>query len=200
MSYSDFTINSLKEKFCINFSQNEVLFPSPPIQKISDELKHYLDKYISLALAIDTEKARSEYIIAPILGELKMCFRDRLSLFSGTDFNVDKESGLSGRCDYIISRSPDQYSLAVPVVMLVEAKNDNIKSGIPQCAAEMIAAQIYNETQQNAIASIYGCISTGTNWKFLKLAARNIAIDPLEYYIDTPEKIMGILSSICLED
>lgn len=193
MSYSDFTIGDLKVKLGLKLVQDQSLFPVPPEQALSEDLKRWLARYKPLALAIDTEKARSEYIIAPLLGELKLAHYHQLSLFSGIEFTVDKEAGLNGRCDYILSKSDDQYSLTAPVVMMVEAKNDNIKSGIAQCGAEMVAAQRYNEQRNNPLPCIYGCVSTGSNWKFLKLSEKNLTIDQEEYYIDTPEKIMGIL-------
>lgn len=196
MSYSEFTLDDLKTRLGLNFIQDEALFPVVPEYPISAELRKYLTTYLPLALAIDTEKARSEYIVAPLLGELKMSHHDNISLFSGIEFNVDKELGLAGRCDYIISKSGDQYSLTAPVVVIVEAKNDNIKSGISQCGAEMVAAQKYNQQKNNAVPSIYGCVSTGTNWKFLKLTGADLSIDLVEYYIDAPEKIMGILASV----
>ena len=198
MSYSDFTMDDLKQKLGLRFIQDESLFPTPPTRAISAALQTYLATYKPLALAIDTEKARSEYIIAPLLGELKVTNWHQISLFSGIEFNVDKSQGLNGRCDYILSQSDDQYSLTTPVVMMVEAKNDNIKSGIPQCGAEMVAAQTYNARQQHPKEIVYGCVSTGTNWKFLKLHNRDLVIDADEYYIDLPEKIMGILMNMCL--
>lgn len=198
MSYSDFTLEDLKQKLGLQFIQDRQLFPCPPEHPISEGLRQNLTLYKPLALAIDTEKARSEYIIAPLLGELKMQHRQQISLFSGIEFNVDKAQGLAGRCDYILSHSADQYLLTAPVVMLVEAKNDNIKSGIPQCGAEMVAAQLFNAQQQHPQEVVYGCVSTGTNWKFLQLRQHDLWLDLDEYYIDAPETVMGILMMMCL--
>ena len=198
MSYSDFTIDELKSKLHLKLIYDQVLFPTPIACAVSDDLKRYLSKYKPLALAIDTEKARSEYIIAPLVGELQLTHRHQISLFSGIEFNVDKADGLTGRCDYILAQSEDPYSLTTPLVVMVEAKNDNIKSGIPQCGAEMVAAQRYNAQHQHEVACIYGCVSTGTNWKFLQLSEQQLAIDVDEYYIDTPERIMGILTKMSL--
>lgn len=199
MSYSDFTIDELKQQFGIHFVYDRRLFPTPQEAPLSDDLLRFLEKYKPLALTIDTEKARSEYIIAPLLGELQLTHRHEISLFSGIDFNVDKTAGLTGRCDYIVSRSEDPYSLTAPVVVMVEAKNDNIKSGIPQCGAEMVAAQRFNARQQQECEVVYGCVSTGTNWKFLQLSGSTLMIDIDEYYIDAPEKILGILTKMCLK-
>jgi hypothetical protein len=154
---------------------------------------------LPLALAIDTEKARSELIVMPILVELKKQYKlqnkSQISIFSGRDFTVDVSKGLNGFCDFLISRSPEQIVIEAPVVTLVEAKNDNIQSGLGQCMAEMIAAQVFNETKGNQISTIYGVITTGTNWRFLRLNGKTIDIDLNEYFISQLGKILGILKS-----
>ena len=94
-----------------------------------------------LAVAIGTEKAKSEMIVANILIELREQFEHRISLFSGIDFSVDVESGLTGVCDFLVSLSPEQFYLEAPVIVLVEAKNADVKLGLGQCVAEMLAAQ-----------------------------------------------------------
>lgn len=198
MSYSDFSIDDLKQRLGLELIEDRALFPIPPERPVSDDLQRNLTRYKPLALAIDTEKARSEYIIAPLLAEIKLTYPNQISLFSGIDLNVDKEVGLTGRCDYILARSKEQYALTAPVVVMVEAKNDNIKSGIPQCGAEMVAAQRYNTAHHDDVPVIYGCISTGTNWKFLQLSGHEFVIDIDEYYIDSPEKILGILLTMCI--
>lgn len=198
MSYSDFTIDDLKTKLGLTLVQDEELFPPLLTHPVSDETKNYIRRHTPLALAIDTEKARSEYILAPLLGELHLAYHTQLSLFSGIDFTVDKEAGLSGRCDFLIARSGDHFSLTAPVVVLVEAKNDSIKAGIPQCGAEMVGAQRYNLQKNAPIDIVYGCISTGSIWRFLKLVDQTLFIDTREYYLDALEEIMGILAHVSL--
>ncbi len=129
-------------------------------------------RYLPLAVNLNTEKARSELVIAPILFEFKLLHRDRISLFSGIDFTVDEPSGLKGRCDYILARNPEQLALTSPVCMLVEAKNENIVGGILQCLAEMVTAQKFNGQQQQPDETIYGAVTTGVLWRFLKLDGR----------------------------
>lgn len=195
MSYSDFTLTELKSQFQLCIIENHNLFQQTPRLAISTQFATTLQKLIPLALAVDTEKARSEWIVAPLLAELKFTLQD-ISLFSGIEFNIDPAKGLNGRCDFIISKSTEQFSLNAPVLVLVEAKNDNIKSGIGQCGAEMVAAQQFNQTQNNAIDTLYGCVTTGTNWRFLQLHQHDFYIDAVEHYIENPEKIMGILQFV----
>jgi hypothetical protein len=102
---------------------------------------------------------------------------------------------LSGFCDFIISRSTLQLLVKAPVVALVEAKNDNIKSGLAQCMAEMVAAQIFNQREGNDIPKIYGVVTNGTAWQFLELESQNVTVDLEEYSIKNLPKILGILTS-----
>ncbi len=108
---------------------------------------------------------------------------------------LDAARGLSGFCDFLISKSPEQLLIEAPVVALVEAKNDNIESGLGQCMSEMLAAQLFNQQKGNEIKTIYGVVTTGSIWKFLKLEGTVIEIDLNEYFINQVGKILGILKS-----
>jgi len=195
MAYSDYTLSEIKEKFQLIIEAETNLFPDVREEKISDSLSEILKENIPLALAIHTEKARSEMIVTPVLIELRKVLNHRISLFSGVEFNVDKEKGLNGVCDYIISLSKEQLYVSSPVISIVEAKNDNIKSGLAQCAAEMIASGMFNEQKGNQIKTMYGIVTTGSIWRFLKLDD-SLYIDVKEYYIEQLGKIMGIMLQI----
>lgn len=194
MSYSDFTLSEVKRRFTLAVVEDVVLFAKPPSLPAPARLVELLRQYIPLATSINTEKARSELIIAPILAELKLLYREQISLFSGIEFNVDPLVGLNGRCDYILAQSPEQLELNAPVVMMVEAKNENMIAGIPQCIAEMVAAQRYNVSQETSIEIIYGCVTTGSLWRFLKLQGQTVYVDMAEYPVQNLETILGILA------
>lgn len=191
MSYSDFDLKKVKSCFNLEIIENEDLFSTLEDIEISSLLTEILKQNVPLALAMGTEKASSELIIINIFLELKK--RLNISFFSGIDFTIDKEQGLNGFCDFIISTSPEQLFLESPVITLVEAKNEKIVSGLGQCIAEMLAARIYNERENETIPFIYGVVTTGHAWKFLKLDANKIYIDVENYYIKSPEKILAIL-------
>ncbi|WP_333221010.1 MULTISPECIES: hypothetical protein [unclassified Microcoleus] len=108
---------------------------------------------------------------------------------------MDASKGLNGSCDFIISQSPELLFVTAPVITVVEAKKENILAGLGQCVAEMLAAQIFNENEGNEIPVIYGTVTTGTNWKFMKLTKQTIQIDLVEYFINDLGKILGILAS-----
>jgi hypothetical protein len=200
MAYSDFTLKKIKSDFGLKIIENLSFCDEFEPREVSDYLTQTLKRNVPLALAINTEKARSELIIINILLEVKNQLLDQISLFSGIDFNVDREKGLTGFCDYIISASSEQLYLETPIITIVEAKNENIISGIGQCIAEMYAAKIYNDQENKNIPSIYGAITTGDEWKFLKLTEGNIYIDSHSYYINQVEKIIGILVSIAQQN
>jgi heterodisulfide reductase subunit B len=92
-----------------------------------------------------------------------------------------------------LSLSAEQLIIEAPVVVIVEAKNENIKQGISQCIAEMVAAQLFNQRRNNAIPTVYGVVTTGSNWKFLQLTGTTVFVDLPEYYIKEVERIVGIL-------
>ncbi|PZO45161.1 MAG: hypothetical protein DCF19_01325 [Pseudanabaena frigida] len=194
MAYSDFDLKKVKQQLGINLIEKENLFADTKCSEITAYLKETLAENIPLARAINTEKARSELIIANVLVELRKKLDRKISLFSGIEFNVDKEKGLNGFCDFIVSASPEQLMLSSPIVAVVEAKNENIIGGLGQCIAEMVAAKIFNERENDeSVKNIYGVVTTGTAWKFLTIDRNDVYIDLDEYSIENPSKIIGIL-------
>ncbi|MEO1394081.1 MAG: hypothetical protein AAFV90_14330 [Cyanobacteria bacterium J06634_5] len=193
MPYPQFNLENVRSELGIQLKDRAHLFAEVPSSPYSDLLAQLLEQYSPLAIAIGTEKSRSEFIIAPILFELKQQLADQVSLFSGKEFNVEPIRGLTGFCDFLISRSPEQLLITSPVIAVVEAKNDNIASGIGQCIAEMVAAQIFNERHQNPISAIYGVITTGSIWKFLRLQGNVVEADLDEYHLSDVGKLLGIL-------
>ncbi|MEG3936094.1 hypothetical protein QT990_33390 [Microcoleus sp. T3_B1] len=195
MSYSEFSLDKAVKTFKLITSERLNLFAETPEIECSNILTQTLQYNVPLALAMNTEKARSELIIAPILLELRRQLQDKISLFSGTEFNIAPELGLNGICDFLISKDPELLFIRSPVVALVEAKKENINSGLGQCVAEMVAAKLFNEQEGNNIGTIYGVVTSGNIWKFLKLEAQVISIDAVEYYLQNLPKILGILVS-----
>lgn len=192
MSYSDFTLRKIKEDFQLNLIENEDLFLNVPETKVSDFLLTMLDYNVPLALAVGTEKARSEFIIANVLLEIRKILANKISLFSGVALDVDKEKGLTGFCDFVISKSAEQFYITAPIITVVEAKNEYITGGLGQCIAEMYASHLFNVKEGLSLPIIYGVVTTGTTWRFLKLEGNNAYIDLREYYITNISKIISI--------
>ena len=198
MPYSNFSFEMVKDVLGIELREKSGLFAHVPELTIAGNfMPELLAENVPLALANNTEKARSELIIMPVLLALRKLESKQISLFSGIEFNVDEERELNGTCDFMISLSAEQLFLNAPIIALVEAKKENILAGIPQCIAEMKAAQLFNERRHEPARRMYGVVTTGSNWKFLTLEAQTVWIDLDEYYIKELGKIMGILHSMC---
>jgi hypothetical protein len=196
MAYSDFTtLTKVREAFGLRIEESIDLFADTPEVFPSSYLQTTLAENVFLATAINTEKARAELIIAPVLLEVRRILNFQIGFFSGSEFNVDLPAGLSGYCDYILTASKESYEIRTPVVTLAEAKNESIKSDLGQCIAQMVAAQLFNQRNGDAIASIYGAVTTGTDWKFLKLIDKTVWIDKRDYFINEVSQILGILTT-----
>lgn len=196
MAYSNFTLSDFIKQFGLILKDKNDLFADIPEVEYSEYLDFTLKYSLPLASEINTEKARSEMIITPILLELRRMLDDKISLFSGKEFNVDLERGLNGACDFLISLSESQIVIMAPVIAIVEAKKEDLIAGLGQCAAEMYAAQLFNQKEGNQIKIIYGVMTSGTVWRFLKLEGNALDIDVVEYYIKDVGKILGILLSL----
>jgi hypothetical protein len=196
MSYSDFTLKKVKTELGLKTVENISLFEEIQTVDISNYLAQTLLRNVPLALAMNTEKARSELIIINVLLEIKEQVANQVSLFSGVEFTVDRNKGLNGFCDYIFSQSPEQLYIDAPVLTIVEAKNENIIAGLGQCIAEMYAAQLFNQQEQQVMPYIYGAVTSGDEWKFLKLSNDIAYIDQMSYYISDIKKIVAILIHI----
>ena len=196
MVYSNFTLEMVRIAFQLEIAESAGIFSQIESVDPSAHLATTLARNVPLAITINTEKAKSELIIADILVELREQLERRISLFSGIDFSIDDENGLTGACDFLVSLSPVQSFLEAPVIILVKAKKDDLTVGLGQCVAEMLAAQRFNTEKGNNIPYIYGATTSGTDWRFLKLEGQRLHIDMVIYPIAQCDKILGILSSM----
>lgn len=192
-SFSGYKLEEVTKEFGIKVSFKKGLFKDVKQATVSQKLIDDLDRNTPLALAMSSEKAKSELIVMPVLLELWDQVEPKFSFFSGIEFRVEPKRGLKGVCDFIISRSENQAVLTAPVVTLVEAKRDDFEKGLAQCLAEMVAAQIFNERNQTNIETIYGVITNGTTWRFLRLKEKNAEVNVEDYPIQNVEMIIGIL-------
>jgi len=195
MAYCDFTLESVTTTFGLSIGDAADLFASVEELAPSNWLARTLEA-AHLARAMNTEKARSELMIAPFFTELWLRFRDQCSFFSGIDFTVDAARGLKGFCDFILSRSPTPYVLSAPVAMITESKNSDLPSGYGQCVAGMIGAKIFNEQRGSVTPVVFGAVSTGDLWAFLSLNGTSLTLDRRLYDIHESGKILGVLYSM----
>jgi hypothetical protein len=192
MAYSDFSLRKVLQDFSLS-TQDAGFLPPVTLITPSAYLSEFLERSLPLAVALDNEKARSETLVFPVLLEVREILKRQVSLFSGNDFTVDPSLGLSGVCDYLFSKSAEQMVIRAPVAVIIDAKKSDLTSGMGQCVAEMVAAQTFNQQQGNAIATIYGSVTSGSLWRFLKLENQTVTFDLKEYAMPPVEQILGIL-------
>ena len=199
MAYNKFTLKEVLQRFALTVVDCEDVVRDVKLHPPSDFLLTALKRGTAKALKINTEKARSEMIVTPVLLEIQEILLNKISLFSGTDFNVDKSKGLSGRCDFLLSLNPSEELILAPVVSIVEAKKGDLKEGLGQCIAGMVAAQLFNKQEGNEITVVYGAVTSGIHWKFLKLQDTRIFIEELEKSFTVADKNMDKLLGIFIK-
>jgi hypothetical protein len=196
MAYKEFTLEAVVEHFGVG-TQEADLFPNFQSAPVPAWLPESLARGTRLALI--SEKARSEFIVAPILLAARELCADKFAIFSGPRFDVAPEEGLAGECDFILALSPAVPPLHAPIMALVEAKKNDIEIGLGQCIAQMIAARRFNEAAKEVAFPVFGCVTTGETWQFLRLADSDALLDKNRYYLDNLTSILGILRTICQE-
>ncbi|NJO15948.1 MAG: hypothetical protein HC877_09405 [Thioploca sp.] len=192
-SYADWSLDAVRKQFVLQVTRQNLfehinpVSPSPWLQEILQRSQH---------IALISEKARSEFIVAPILLFVSDVLEQDISVYSGIRFDVDQDKGLHGVCDFILSRSPALPTVQAPVLMLVEAKKNDVEEGIGQCAAEMVAAQIFNQRETAPLKTVYGCVTTGETWQFMMLHDKVLCIDDAKYFINQLALILGCFKRV----
>lgn len=193
MAYSKFTLSKAAQDLELRIVAGQRFLQQASPVTPTPLLVQTLEENIPWAIAVGSEKARSEGIVTPILLEVKRQLKGQISVFSGEEFNVDVDRGLNGYVDFLIGQTDSQLYLEAPIVVLVEAKKEDLKSGLGQCVAEMVAAQQFNLESKASVTTVYGTVTSGTVWIFLKLDEKTVTIDLTEYSVNPIEQLLGFL-------
>lgn len=196
MPYSQFqSIAEVQEQFGLLLDVTLDCGGVPPVEPsalLSDTLK----QNTPLALGGGgNEKSRSEFLVAPILSEVWNRSNRTVSVFSGAEFNLDPARGLNGACDFILSLSGDLTTVRAPVLMVVQAKRDDLDRAAGPCAAELVAAQRFNAARDTT-RPVWGAATTGSVWRFLRIEGSTLSVEYREYYIGNLPQLLGILLHI----
>ncbi len=193
MSYSEFTLEAVERQFGIR-TEEAALFPDAAPVQPPQWLAGSLARGTRLALI--SEKARSEFIVVPILLAARELSGDRFAIFSGQRLDVDPEHGLVGECDFILAVGPPVPPLRAPLMTVVEAKKNDIELGLGQCIAQMLGARKFNDAAGHSTLPVYGCVTTGETWQFLRLMNQIALLDRDRIYLDNIPRILGALLAI----
>jgi hypothetical protein len=192
MAYTDFTLSDLDDKFGIKNERKQLQFSSTPLEP-TERLRLELEE--STEMPIKSEKARSEWIVVPILKELRRRNSKFFTIYSGDTLIGDKEVGLQGECDFILSKDTKSYDISIPIFHIVEAKRNDLDEGIKQCSAQLVGAKKYNERKGIATEKLYGCTTTGDVWQFIEYSDK-LYIDDKKYYLGEIAELLGVFQSI----
>lgn len=177
MAYNKYKLETLKQDLGLKVIKAEWIADELPKLTEDTLLLHTLAEAEKVFLG--SEKARSEFIVAPVLQAFRRFNAQTLSIFSGYEFNVDKKLALNGYCDFILSKDANSLEMEAPAFFVVETKKLDIdNAAIAQCGAEMYAAMLFNKAANKELNAIYGCVTSGFSWGFLKLEGNVLMIDP----------------------
>ena len=196
MAFSDFSLETAARQLGLTISTRADLFAGLDSIEVPPILQSLLKRWAPQALEVNTEKARSELIIAPILMEATDLTGGRLGVYSGVSLDVDRERGLFGRCDFLVGRKAEPFLLGSPLLAVVEAKNEDIPGGLGQCVASMVASRLLNERKGVVTPVIHGAVTTGSEWLFLRLDDDLVTFDSRDRTLDDIGKILAYLTAI----
>ncbi len=189
MPYSKFTnIEEIAKKFQLTL-KSTVLFPTINAVPPSNWLLETLDKAQKMRYL--NEKERSERLANPILTEI--CDKNdyNITLYSGRELTADRQRGLHGECDFMLSFGRFIEFVDVPLFTVVEAKRNDLEYGTAQCAAQMVGMQLFNHQKGANMDTIFGATTNGREWKFMQLSQNVLSID--EAIFETTDHRLAIL-------
>ena len=193
MAYTSFTLYDLRSNFGIRDHVQSLFKDITPLP-MSDWLRDTLA--MTQQMPLSSEKAKSELVVTPILVELRNRNNNFFTVYSGEVLNVDAAQGLTGECDFILTKDTNAFAISAPIITVVEAKRDDLELGVVQCAAQMVGIQRFNEKYGYPIETVYRCATTADNWQFLRLTGQQLLIDHDKYFISDIEKVLGVFQQI----
>ena len=193
MAYTDFTPAELTQRFDLDFQAGRLFLGCPP-----QEPSAWLIETLRRAQRIGyvSEKARSERLVSPVLTELYELNQQHFTFHSGVNLDVDAAAGLRGECDFVLSLSPIRDFIVAPIFCIAEAKKQDLEAGTVQCAAQLVGAQRLNELAHRPAPVLYGCSTTGVEWRFLTLVGRVLTLDHDVYSIRELPTLLGTMQHI----
>ena len=199
MPFSQFTtLRAVKKQLGLTVVNQPLFADIAPVEP-SNWLVETLSRTLKQRVGYFSEKSRSEAIVFPVLVEIKTHHSDQFTLYSGAILEADKEKGLNGECDFILGLSKQNIELEAPIFCIVEAKDNDLELGLPQCIAQMCGAKIYNEQDGTILPYIFGGVTTGESWLFLKLVDDVVYVDTRQYYIEKLDALLGVLELITMQ-
>ncbi len=196
MAFSDFAYPGVMQAFGLSYRNSWDLFARSTEAVISPTLRKTLETNAPLALIVDTVLSRTAWMIAPLVSELWSLYRGRISVHAGAEFDADPDASLNGGCDFLIGTSPQLPRIVAPVTTIIMVNRGNPVDGIGPCIAAMVGALRFNHREGRPISTVYGAVTSGSEWRFLQLSGSIMTLDLVEYTISQVDRLLGILTYI----
>ena len=190
MPFTDFIPDSVQTKLGVKISLGQ-LFPDLHPVSEPDWLSTMVAKTCFYARL--NEKSRNAFIVAPILVAVRELSGDTITIMSGQHLDVDPEKGLTGECDFILVPENTIPILQSPLLIILQAKNGDVERGVGECVAQMVAAQAFNERSGLVNKIVFGCVTTGEIWQFLRLIGTSVVVNHDRLYLDKLGRILAAL-------
>lgn len=197
MAYADFSLDSAEAQLGVKLVIADLFPPLTPVQ-VSNWLQETLARGKELSLL--SEKARSEFIVGPILLAVRDLSNKTIAIYSGQRLDVDPKQGLVGECGFLISLGDPVPLVRAPIITLVEAKKQDIDLGLGQCVAQMVGAKTFNERAGRVGVPIYGCVTTGDDWQFMRLRGSVVEYERQRRFISNLGEILAVFQTILDEE
>ena len=197
MTFADFTDPEVFRQFGLTRVDSTNLFADVPSVPPTTTLQDTLSVNLGLGTGAHTEFSRAVWLVGPVLADFWRRYAGRITLIGGAEFDADPDAGLTGVVDFLVSLAPHSTWVVGPVVLVIfEAKRDSIPDGLGQCVAGMVGADRFNRRAGTPRDAIYGCVTTGSRWKFLRLSGDVLTVDLTEYPLEEADRLLGILTHV----
>ena len=195
MAFTDFkSIAQVQQEYNIRYLEESFIsyFDLKPSEHFREEFEFNLENID----VFTSEASRCENVIYPILREVYKSFVDKYTLWSHKSISYDNK--LTGTPDYLISTRSElgKTILGFPLVVVVEAKQNNFIEGWGQCLAELIAAQKMNKNEEKPI---YGIVTDGELWQLGRLLLDVFTKEKTRIAITDLDKLFGAIAFLLAE-
>ena len=145
---------------------------------MADEVERQIQRVLPF-VNLDTEAARREILIAPLMYQLINLVEPQLII----EYPLYVSAQLKGTVDYYLKGQSSQ-------ILVVEAKQADTDRGFKQLIAELVAFQIREER----LLPIYGAVTTGQTWHFGRLNPESLTVERDINFYTEPQGIEELLS------
>lgn len=146
-----------------------------------------------LAAGEATGLARKVWLVGPVLQDLWGRYRGSVSLNADVEVNADPAAGLDGFCDITIGVGPQRHVASAPSIVLAVSGSNDVTRAFGPCIAGMVGAQRFNQKRGRPVDTSYGCVTTGSLWRFGELTGTTLTLDMTEYTLSQVDRLLGIL-------